>query len=94
VEVLRVLTLAYAAVLVAALAAVLTTIAVYLWRIAGALAEARAALGLVRDRTRPLRQHLQGVEAITEERVEQVEDAAATIERALERLTAPADAAR
>jgi hypothetical protein len=90
---LRILTLIYAGVLVAALAAVLVTIALYLWRISGALAEARAALALVRDRTQPLRQHLRGLEEFTEENVQRVEDATTTIEQALERLTAPADAA-
>ena len=90
---LRVLTLIYAGVLVAALAAVLSTIAVYLWRISGALADARAALALVRDRTRPLRQHLEGLEELTEHNVLRVEDATTTIEQALGRLAAPADAA-
>ena len=90
---LRVLSLAYAGVLVAVLAAVLITIALYLWRVSRALADARAALVLVRDRTQPLRQHLQGLEALTEEHVEQVAAATTTIEQALERLTAPAGAA-
>ena len=90
---LRLLTLIYAGVLVAALAVVLTTITVYLWRIAGALADARSALELVRDRTAPLRQHLDGLERLTEENVQRVEDATTTIEQALERLAAPADAA-
>jgi hypothetical protein len=90
---LRTLTLIYAGVLVTALAVVLTTITVYLWRISGALADARAALALVRDRTAPLRQHLEGLEALTEENVLRVEDATTTIEQALERLAAPAGAA-
>ena len=90
---LRVLTLIYAGVLVAALAVVLITIAVYLWRVSGALAEARAALALVRDRTQPLRQHLRGLEELTEQYVQQIDDATTTIEQALRRLTAPADAA-
>ena len=89
---LRLLTLVYAGVLVAALAVVLMTIAFYLWRVAGALAEARAALALVRERTAPLRQHLQGLEELTIEHVQQVEEATTTIERALDRLTAPATA--
>ena len=89
---LRLLTLVYAGVLVAALAVVLMTIAFYLWRVAGALADARAALVLVRERTAPLRQHLQGLEELTIEHVQQVEEATTTIERALDRLTAPATA--
>lgn len=90
---LRVLSLIYAGVLVTALAVVLITIAVYLWRIAGALADARSALALVRDRTAPLRHHLKGLEELTEENVRRVEDATTTIERALARLAAPAGAA-
>jgi hypothetical protein len=89
---LRLLTLIYAGVLVAALAVVLITIMFYLWRVAGALADARAALVLVRERTAPLRQHLQGLEELTIEHVQQVEEATTTIEQALERLTAPATA--
>jgi hypothetical protein len=88
---LRVLTLLYAGVLVAALAVVLISISFYLWRIAGALAEAWEALVLVCDRTAPLRQHLQGLERLTMDRVKRVEEATTTIEQAVGRLTAPAE---
>jgi uncharacterized protein YoxC len=51
---LRVLTLVYAAVLVAALATVLALILAYLWRIGTVLARARSSLERVAERTRPL----------------------------------------
>jgi hypothetical protein len=90
---LRILTLVYAAVLVAALTAALGTIAAYLWRVSRALAQTRAALALVRERTQPLRGHLERLEKLTSEHVLRVEQAAARIEQAVERLGAPASAA-
>jgi hypothetical protein len=83
---LRVLTLVYAGVLVAALATALIVIAVYLWRIARVLGDVRAALGEVRDRTAPLRQHLGPLEALTAEHVQEFEDAASALDSARDRL--------
>jgi hypothetical protein len=57
--VLTILTIAYAAVLVGALAVSLVLILLRLRRIAHALGGVHAALGLVRDRTAPLAQNLE-----------------------------------
>jgi hypothetical protein len=84
IAVLRFATLAYAAILVLALAATLITIAVYLWRIAAALGSVRQALIEVRDRTMPLKQHLGGLEQLTEERVHEFESATIAIERSVD----------
>lgn len=55
------LSLAYAAVLVAALAVSLTLILVYLWRVRAALQPVAAALVSVEQRTGPLRHVMTGV---------------------------------
>lgn len=80
---LRIVTLAYVAMLILTLAAVLITIAVYLWRIASMLERIRAALGEVRDRTAPIGAHFQGLDALSEERVRGFEQATIAIERAV-----------
>lgn len=83
---LTVLTLIYAAVLVLALAATLTLIAVYLWRIARALHDTLAALGQVRDRTAPLQQHLAPLGALAGAPLQEIADAADTLARVRDRL--------
>ena len=90
---LRVLTLVYAGVLVTALATALIVIAVYLWRIALVLGDVRTALGEVRDRTAPLRQHLGPLEALTEEHVQEFDDAASVLDSVRDRLTEPGEPA-
>ena len=81
-SILVVLTVLYAAVLVAALATTLITIAVYLWRIAATLERVRHALAEVRERTAPLHQDLEGVSRLTEDHVEEFEQATMALERA------------
>ena len=81
-SILVVVTVLYAAVLVAALAATLITIAVYLWRISAMLERVRSALGEVRERTTPLRQDLDGVSRLTQDHVEEFEQATIALERA------------
>ena len=80
--ILVVVTVVYAAVLVAALAATLITIAVYLWRISAMLERVRRALAEVRERTAPLHQDLDGVSRLTEDHVEEFEQATIALERA------------
>ena len=82
VDVLRWVTVAYAAVLVLALAIALTTIAVYLWRIAAGMIRVRDALARVRDETAALPGHLKPLEQRTEQRVREFEDVTEMIERA------------
>lgn len=81
---LRVLTLVYAAVLVLALATALIVIAVYLWRIASTLGDVRTALTAVRDRTAPLQQRLQVLQALQPDQVNALEHAATALEQAHE----------
>ena len=80
---LRVVTIAYAIVLVLTLAATLITITVYLWRIAAVLGGIRRALVQVRERTAPLKQHFAGLEQLTDARVQAFEEAAIAIERSV-----------
>lgn len=80
IAILKWATLIYAGVLILAVAAVLTTIAVYLWRIAAAASRIREALVHVRDRTEPLKQHLEGLESISDERARRLESAVSTLE--------------
>jgi len=80
---LRIVTLAYVAILVLALATVLTTIAVYLWRIASMLERIRGALGEMRERTAPIAAHFQGLDALTEEHVREFEQATIALERSV-----------
>ena len=80
---LRLVTIAYAAVLVVALAATLATIGAYLWRIAAALERVRGALVEVRVRSAPLAGHLEGLEHLTEEHIREFENATTAVERAL-----------
>ena len=82
ISLLTLLTLIYAAILVAALAIALIAIAVYLWRIAATLGRVRSALADVGDRTMPLRENLDGVSKLTEHHVEEFEEATTALERA------------
>lgn len=85
-ELLRILTLLYVAVLVIALAASLITILVYLWRIGGVLGQAREALVAVRDHTQPLAGHLEPLHALQGREVEAFEKAGHALRGADERL--------
>ena len=82
ISLLRVATLIYAAILVAALAIALIVIAVNLWRIAATLGRVRRALTEVRERSTPLKQNLDGLSSLTEQKVEEFEEATMAIERA------------
>lgn len=81
-ELLRTLTLVYAGVLVAALAASLITILVYLWRIGSVLGDTREALRVVVDRTRPLPVHLEPLRALRSADAAALEEAADALHRA------------
>jgi hypothetical protein len=97
VALLRTLTLIYAGVLVAALAGSLALIAVYLWRIARVLRGVQLALATVRDRTAPIRQHLEPLAALTKRHVEEFGAAATALDEARQHLagrTEPAALAR
>jgi hypothetical protein len=87
-EVLRVLTWIYAAVLVLALAASLIAILVYLWRVAGALGEARAALEDVRDETDALGEPLEQLQGVSGDVAEEMSRARVSLARADDRLEA------
>ncbi len=93
ISILTVATLVYAAILVLALAVVLSIIAIQLWRIAAALGETRDALRTVAERTAPLKGHLGGLTTLTEENVHRIDASAASIARSLEALLEPAEAA-
>lgn len=87
-ELLRLLTLGYAAVLVIALAASLIAIWVYLRRIGAALAGAREALARVAGETEPLCSHLEPFADVCGEAEQEFSAAAAWLESADEHLGA------
>ncbi len=87
-ETLKNLTWIYAAVLVLALAASLIAILVHLWRIAGALGEAHAALEAVRDETAPLSEPLEHLQGASIGAAEELSKAQESFARADERLRA------
>lgn len=87
-EVLKVLTWIYAAVLVLALASSLIAILVYLWRIAGALGKARAALEAVRDETDALSEPLDQLQGAASGAAEELSKARVSLARADDRLEA------
>ncbi len=74
--VLRTLTIVYAAVLVAALATVLTFIFAYLWRIGSALSRVRASLARAAEHTRALKDARMPQPQSMNEHVRELEDAA------------------
>ena len=79
---LTIVTLVYAGILVLALAAVLITVAIYLWRISAMLGDVRGALVQVASRTEPLKLHLDPLYQLTEETVDAFDDATREIEKA------------
>jgi hypothetical protein len=85
-EVLRIVTLVYVAVLVLALAVSLTAIWIYLRRIGGALGEAYEALALVEQRTRPLEELLQPLNPVLKGSVVDLEETSARLKHADEGL--------
>lgn len=87
-EVLKVLTWIYVAVLVLALAVSLIAILVYLWRIAGSLGKARAALEAVRDETAPLDEPLEQLQGASGGAAEELSKARESLARADDRLEA------
>jgi HAMP domain-containing protein len=88
VELLRTLTLVYAAVLVLALAASLTAIWFYLRRTAHLLGEARAALAAAQRDTAPLEELLCPVRDLGDEASGELEAAKSALEQADEHLDA------
>jgi HAMP domain-containing protein len=87
-ELLRTLTLIYAAVLVLALAVSLVAIWVYLRRTAHRLAEARAALAAAQRETAPLEELLCPVRDLGEEASGELWAAKSSLEQADEHLSA------
>lgn len=87
--VLTVLTLVYAGILVAALAASLITILVYLRRIGRTLGEAREALSEVAAASGPLQEPLERLEDELAAAADALEPGAEALERAWERLAPP-----
>jgi hypothetical protein len=87
-ELLRLLTLAYAAVLVLALASSLIAIWVYLRRIGSALGGAREALSRVAEETEPLDSHLQPLRDLSKEAEQEFWAAKTALEGADEHLGA------
>ena len=87
-EALKNLTWIYAAVLVLALAASLIAILVYLWRIAGSLGKARAALEAVRDETARLSGPLEQLRDASGGAAEELSKARESLARADDRLEA------
>ena len=87
-ETLKNLTWIYAAVLVLALAASLIAILVYLWRIAGALGKARAALEAVRNETALLGGPLEQLRDASGGAAEELSRARESLARADDRLEA------
>ena len=87
-EALKVLTWAYAAVLVLALAASLIAILVYLWRIASSLGRARAALETVRDETDALNEPLEQLQGASGGTAEELSKARVSLARADDRFEA------
>lgn len=87
-QTLKNLTWIYAAVLVLALATSLIAILVYLWRIAGALGKARAALEAVRDETAPLSEPIEQLRDASGGAAEELSRARVSLARADDRLEA------
>jgi hypothetical protein len=87
-ETLKNLTWIYAAVLVLALAASLIAILIYLWRIAGALGRARAALEAVGGETVPLGEPLEQLRGASGGAAEELSKARESLARADDRLEA------
>lgn len=85
-ELLRTLTIIYAAVLVVALAVSLTAILVWLVRISRALGEVESALAAVAENTQPLEQFFAPLRDAPEGPEDDLKHARATIARADERL--------
>lgn len=88
-ELLRILTLVYVAVLVAALAVSLIAILVWLIRISRALAEVKSALANVAERTKPLESYFDPIGDApdrVEENMKQARATFATADESLHRL--------
>lgn len=85
-ELLRTLTLVYAAVLVLALAASLLAVWIYLRRIAAALGEVREALAEARRRTAPLEEVLRPLRDVSEETAGEMDAAESALQQADEEL--------
>ena len=90
-ELLRILTLIYVAVLVLALAASLLAIWIYLRRIGAALAEARDALVAVARESAPLESHIQPLRDVVGEMADELQAADTHLESANEHLERIAD---
>lgn len=90
-EILRILTLVYVAVLVLALAASLIAIWIYLRRIGRALAEAREALGAVARESAPLESHILPIRDVVGEMADELAAADAALSSADEHLEHIAD---
>jgi hypothetical protein len=93
VELLRILTLIYAAVLVLALAASLAAIWIYLRRIAHALGEVREALAVAGRETEPFEDVLRPLRDLFEETAGEMDAAESALERTEEALAERLDAA-
>lgn len=87
-ELLRVLTLIYAAVLVLALAASLIAILLYLRKTSRALGAARAALAEARRESLALQEHLSPLEGLSREAADEFKAAEAWVGQADEALAA------
>lgn len=83
-DLLRILTLVYAAVLVLALAASLLAIWIHLRRISHALGKVREALGAARRETGPLEDSLRPLRDLLEETAGEMKAAECALERAEE----------
>jgi hypothetical protein len=81
-EILRILTLVYAAVLVLALAASLTAILIFLRKIASALSDTHEALARVEERTRPLEELMQPLNPVLQGSVGDLKETAARLQHA------------
>jgi hypothetical protein len=90
-ELVRILTLVYVAVLVLALAASLLAIWVYLRRIGAALAEARDALAIAARESSPLESHIQPLRDLAGEMADELAAADSYLEEADEHLARIAD---
>ena len=90
-ELLRILTLIYVAVLVLALAASLIAIWIYLRRIGGALGEVRVALAAAARESAPLESHIQPLRDIAGEMAAELQTADAYLQKADEHLERIAD---
>lgn len=90
-ELLRILTLIYVAVLVLALAASLIAILLYLRRIGGALGEARSALAAVARESAPLESHLQPLRDVVGDMADELAATDSCLQQADEHLARIAD---